>query len=300
MDTAVDFARAHTDCTWLTLGVHEDNHRARAFYRRLGFTDTGKRVPYPLDPAKALHILGCPDFRAPRGRLSGIRGDEAGTGHQKLGQGAVGRGGETKGAAASVGSLRTFGEGEPTPATRHVSGLVGRGYGSDTPRAACRGGRRAAMGARWEMCRARWPQARRRGAACVQPAQRGGAGRRGAGVLWPAALWPAACRTGCGPASFTFRSAARSAGTPRGVSPRGAATPAQGLRLRRGHRSSPVGRSPVGRGAPAGCSLGRSPDERQEPGRQAVPAAAPPASPADRRRADRGLVPGRPLGTSVA
>lgn len=64
MDTAVDFARAHTDCMWLTLGVHEDNDRARAFYRRLGFTDTGKRVPYPLDPAKVLHILGCPDFRA--------------------------------------------------------------------------------------------------------------------------------------------------------------------------------------------------------------------------------------------
>jgi ribosomal protein S18 acetylase RimI-like enzyme len=34
----------------LTLEVHEHNQRAQAFYRRMGFNDTGDRVPYPLAP----------------------------------------------------------------------------------------------------------------------------------------------------------------------------------------------------------------------------------------------------------
>lgn len=34
------------------LEVHEDNHRAIAFYRRHGFTMTGSRRPYPLDDAR--------------------------------------------------------------------------------------------------------------------------------------------------------------------------------------------------------------------------------------------------------
>lgn len=34
----------------LHLEVHEDNPRAAAAYRRLGFTETGRRRPYPLDP----------------------------------------------------------------------------------------------------------------------------------------------------------------------------------------------------------------------------------------------------------
>ncbi|WP_395298303.1 GNAT family N-acetyltransferase [Kitasatospora hibisci] len=63
MDAAIDFAREHTEAAQLTLGVHEDNPRARAFYRRLGFTDTGETVPYVLDPSEKLHILGYPDFR---------------------------------------------------------------------------------------------------------------------------------------------------------------------------------------------------------------------------------------------
>jgi ribosomal protein S18 acetylase RimI-like enzyme len=55
--------RDNTDASWLTLGVHEDNRRAQAFYRRIGFTDTGKVVPYRLDPAKKLYIMGYEDFR---------------------------------------------------------------------------------------------------------------------------------------------------------------------------------------------------------------------------------------------
>jgi RimJ/RimL family protein N-acetyltransferase len=63
MDVGIRWARDNTDASWLTLGVHEDNRRAQAFYRRIGFTDTGKVVPYPLDPSKKLYIMGYEDFR---------------------------------------------------------------------------------------------------------------------------------------------------------------------------------------------------------------------------------------------
>ncbi|GAA2390101.1 N-acetyltransferase [Catellatospora methionotrophica] len=63
MDAGIRWTRDNTDAAWLTLGVHEDNQRALAFYRRIGFTATGKIVPYRLDPAKKLHILGLENFR---------------------------------------------------------------------------------------------------------------------------------------------------------------------------------------------------------------------------------------------
>ncbi|MDP9433621.1 MAG: GNAT family N-acetyltransferase [Actinomycetota bacterium] len=34
------------------LWVHEDNDRARAFYRRRGFTETGRTAPYVVDPSR--------------------------------------------------------------------------------------------------------------------------------------------------------------------------------------------------------------------------------------------------------
>jgi ribosomal protein S18 acetylase RimI-like enzyme len=37
--------------TALRLEVHEDNPHARSAYRRLGFVETGRRRPYPLDPS---------------------------------------------------------------------------------------------------------------------------------------------------------------------------------------------------------------------------------------------------------
>ncbi|MDI2036856.1 GNAT family N-acetyltransferase [Paenarthrobacter nitroguajacolicus] len=37
---------------YLELGVHEDNSRAQAFYRRHGFETTGASRPYPQDTAK--------------------------------------------------------------------------------------------------------------------------------------------------------------------------------------------------------------------------------------------------------
>ncbi|MEU4713796.1 GNAT family N-acetyltransferase [Micromonospora purpureochromogenes] len=66
MAAAIRFARDHTDVAWLTLGVHEDNPRARAFYRKLGFAETGKAIPYALNPSQTVHIMGYQDFRSAR------------------------------------------------------------------------------------------------------------------------------------------------------------------------------------------------------------------------------------------
>ncbi|MBD0694916.1 GNAT family N-acetyltransferase [Streptomyces sp. CBMA123] len=60
---SIRHAQEHTDVRWLTLGVHEGNGRALAFYRRLGFQPTGKLVPYGPNPSEQLLILGYPDFR---------------------------------------------------------------------------------------------------------------------------------------------------------------------------------------------------------------------------------------------
>ncbi|MEY9850250.1 GNAT family N-acetyltransferase [Streptacidiphilus sp. MAP5-3] len=60
---AIDFARRHIAVGHLTLGVHEANVRAQAFYRRVGFEPTGLRVPYVLNPEEQLVILRYPKFR---------------------------------------------------------------------------------------------------------------------------------------------------------------------------------------------------------------------------------------------
>lgn len=41
---------ARTKGPGLLLDVHEDNHRARAFYAKRGFVETGRTKPYPLNP----------------------------------------------------------------------------------------------------------------------------------------------------------------------------------------------------------------------------------------------------------
>ncbi|WP_432542580.1 GNAT family N-acetyltransferase [Kineococcus sp. SYSU DK002] len=46
------WAASRPGATGLSLHVHEDNHRAQAFYRRRGFVDTGVRTPYGLDPTR--------------------------------------------------------------------------------------------------------------------------------------------------------------------------------------------------------------------------------------------------------
>ena len=63
MEVGIAWARDHTNSACLTLGVHQDNGRAHAFYRRLGFQETGTVVPYALDPSQKIHIMGFASFR---------------------------------------------------------------------------------------------------------------------------------------------------------------------------------------------------------------------------------------------
>ena len=48
LDGVVDWARGEAGLDRLHLYVHEHNPRARAFYRRYGFTETGGTMPYDL------------------------------------------------------------------------------------------------------------------------------------------------------------------------------------------------------------------------------------------------------------
>jgi RimJ/RimL family protein N-acetyltransferase len=52
VDDVCRWAREEAGVHRLHLYVHEDNVRARAFYRRYGFVETGATMPYDLDPAK--------------------------------------------------------------------------------------------------------------------------------------------------------------------------------------------------------------------------------------------------------
>ena len=51
LDAVRRWARTEAGLNRLHLFVHEDNDRARAFYRRCGFTETGFREPYAPDPS---------------------------------------------------------------------------------------------------------------------------------------------------------------------------------------------------------------------------------------------------------
>ncbi|MCG2624874.1 GNAT family N-acetyltransferase [Arthrobacter sp. I2-34] len=54
------WVREESGAKILKLGVHEDNLRALAFYRRHGFIDRGEREPYLLDAARQEIILELP------------------------------------------------------------------------------------------------------------------------------------------------------------------------------------------------------------------------------------------------
>jgi ribosomal protein S18 acetylase RimI-like enzyme len=57
VEEAIRFAERHIDVSRLTLGVHESNTRALAFYRRIGFRMTGKLIPYRPNPVERCFIL---------------------------------------------------------------------------------------------------------------------------------------------------------------------------------------------------------------------------------------------------
>ncbi|MGI4894789.1 MAG: pyridoxal-phosphate dependent enzyme, partial [Janthinobacterium lividum] len=52
LDAVLAWARRRPGADGIRLHVHEDNARARAYYRRRGFVDTGVRVPYNLDETR--------------------------------------------------------------------------------------------------------------------------------------------------------------------------------------------------------------------------------------------------------
>jgi ribosomal protein S18 acetylase RimI-like enzyme len=52
VDEVCRWARDEAGADRVRLYVHEDNARARSFYRRYGFVETGGSMPYELDPAK--------------------------------------------------------------------------------------------------------------------------------------------------------------------------------------------------------------------------------------------------------
>jgi ribosomal protein S18 acetylase RimI-like enzyme len=60
---AIRFAQQHIDVSRLTLGVHESNTRALAFYRRMGFRMTDKVIPYRPNPVERCYIMEYDDFK---------------------------------------------------------------------------------------------------------------------------------------------------------------------------------------------------------------------------------------------
>ena len=52
LEAVATWAGALPGVTELRLEVHEDNARARAAYRKRGFTETGGTAPYPPDPTR--------------------------------------------------------------------------------------------------------------------------------------------------------------------------------------------------------------------------------------------------------
>jgi GNAT superfamily N-acetyltransferase len=59
LDAVIDWARAG-GAQRMLLGVHEENHRAAAFYLRRGFTYTGGETPYVLDPEARILEMALP------------------------------------------------------------------------------------------------------------------------------------------------------------------------------------------------------------------------------------------------
>ncbi|HEV2639668.1 MAG TPA: N-acetyltransferase [Actinocrinis sp.] len=56
-DAVVGWAGVEHPSAQITLGVHEDNARAYAFYQRYGFVDTGRAVPYNLEESSTVLLM---------------------------------------------------------------------------------------------------------------------------------------------------------------------------------------------------------------------------------------------------
>jgi RimJ/RimL family protein N-acetyltransferase len=63
IDAVIDWGRGNPDIETLRLDVHEDNERARTFYRRHGFTETGAVQAYAIDPSRNLIEMHYKAFR---------------------------------------------------------------------------------------------------------------------------------------------------------------------------------------------------------------------------------------------
>jgi GNAT superfamily N-acetyltransferase len=63
-DTVIGWAGRDWPDSHIVLGVHDRNERAHAFYRRYGFVDNGRSIPYILDDTAAVLLM---DYR-PAGR----------------------------------------------------------------------------------------------------------------------------------------------------------------------------------------------------------------------------------------
>lgn len=58
-----DWARTEFGAVWVVLDVRNENTRAIAFYQRLGFADSGIRLPCDADPAGDPHAPGLAEIR---------------------------------------------------------------------------------------------------------------------------------------------------------------------------------------------------------------------------------------------
>ena len=59
-DAAIAWSAEKHPAADLTLGVHDRNARAHAFYRRYGFVDSGRAIPYNLDETASILLM---DYR---------------------------------------------------------------------------------------------------------------------------------------------------------------------------------------------------------------------------------------------
>lgn len=73
-DAVIDWAGAAWPQSRVVLGVHERNERAHAFYRRYGFVDNGRAIPYNLDESAEVLLM---DYLPGKESGGGVAGNPA-------------------------------------------------------------------------------------------------------------------------------------------------------------------------------------------------------------------------------